>query len=132
MDWQPVLNRVCSRQLYPEQEHPHPAEYMRYCFKTVSCCKSSKKNRYQNVFTVCNVALDAVVSVSSITDYIVNFDSENPFSLQHSHHVPLLGSQPMFLPSNKLPFPARHSVMLKQEFRCLPLLIVGYVSWRHP
>ena len=50
-------------------------EYTRYRFKLISC-KSSEKNRYQNVFTVCNVALDAVVSdmfgvsASSITDYI--------------------------------------------------------------
>lgn len=55
-------------------------EYTRYRFKLVSC-KSSEKNRYQNVFTVCNVALDAVVSdmfgksASSITDYIVNSDT---------------------------------------------------------
>ena len=58
-------------------------EYMRYRFKLVSC-KSSEKNRYQNVFTVCNVALDAVVSdmfgvsASSITDYIVNSDTFDP------------------------------------------------------
>ena len=64
-------------------------EYTRYRFKLMSC-KSSEKNRYQNVFTVCNVALDAVVSdmfgksASSITDYIVNsdtFDSEHCTSL---------------------------------------------------
>ena len=64
-------------------------EFTRYRFKLVSC-KSSEKNRYQNVFTVCNVALDAVVSdmfgksASSITDYIVNsdtFDSEHCVSL---------------------------------------------------
>ena len=36
-------------------------EYTRYRFKLV-CCKSSEKNRFQNAFTVCNVALDAVVS----------------------------------------------------------------------
>jgi hypothetical protein len=48
------------------------------------CAKSSEKNRYQNVFTVCNVALDAVVSdmfgvsASSITDYIVNSDTFDP------------------------------------------------------
>jgi len=60
-------------------------EYTRYRFKLVSC-KSSEKNRYQNVFTVCNVALDAVVSdmfgksASSITDYIVNSDT---FDLNH-------------------------------------------------
>jgi len=58
-------------------------EYTRYRFKLVSC-KSSEKNRYQNVFTVCNVALDAVVSdmfgksASSITDYIVNSDTFEP------------------------------------------------------
>ncbi len=55
-------------------------EYTRYRFKLVSC-KSSEKNRFQNAFTVCNVALDAVVSdmfgksASSITDYLVNSDS---------------------------------------------------------
>jgi len=66
-------------------------EYTRYRFKLISC-KSSEKNRYQNVFTVCNIALDAVVSdmfgksASSITDYIVNsdtFDSEHCVSLLH-------------------------------------------------
>ena len=64
-------------------------EYTRYRFKLVSC-KTSEKNRYQNVFTVCNVALDAVVSdmfgksASYITDYIVNsntFDSKHCVSL---------------------------------------------------
>jgi len=55
-------------------------EYTRYRFKLVSC-RSSEKNRFQNVFTVCNVALDAVVSdmfgksASSITDYILTSDS---------------------------------------------------------
>jgi transposase len=58
-------------------------EYTRYRFKLVSC-KSSEKNRFQNVFTVCNVALDAVVSdmfgrsASSITDYLINSDSFDP------------------------------------------------------
>jgi transposase len=58
-------------------------EYMRYRFKLVSA-KTSEKNRYQNVFTVCNVALDAVVSdmfgksASSITDYIINSDTFDP------------------------------------------------------
>lgn len=55
-------------------------EYTRYRFKLV-CCKSSEKNRFQNAFTVCNVALDAVVtdmfgkSASSITDYLLSSDS---------------------------------------------------------
>jgi len=64
-------------------------EFTRYRFKLVSC-KSSEKNRYQNVFTVCNVALDAVVSdmfgksASSITNYIINsdiFDMDHCLSL---------------------------------------------------
>lgn len=59
-------------------------EYTRYRSKLVSC-KTSEKNRFQNAFTVCNVALDAVVSdmfgksASSITDYLISsdtFDSE--------------------------------------------------------
>jgi len=58
-------------------------EYTRYRSKLVSC-KSSEKNRFQNAFTVCNVALDAVVSdmfgksASSITDYLVASDSFDP------------------------------------------------------
>lgn len=58
-------------------------EYTRYRFKLVSC-KSSEKNRFQNAFTVCNVALDAVVSdmfgksASSITDYLTSSDSFDP------------------------------------------------------
>jgi transposase len=58
-------------------------EYTRYRFKLVSC-KTSEKNRFQNAFTVCNVALDAVVSdmfgksASSITDYLVSSESFDP------------------------------------------------------
>ncbi|AGA70554.1 transposase [Desulfitobacterium dichloroeliminans LMG P-21439] len=58
-------------------------EYTRYRFKLVSC-RSSEKNRFQNAFTICNVALDAVVSdmfgksASSITDYLISSDSFNP------------------------------------------------------
>ena len=36
-------------------------EFTRYRYKLVSM-KSSEKNRFQNAFTVCNVALDSVVS----------------------------------------------------------------------
>jgi len=66
-------------------------EYTRYRYKLVSC-KSSEKNRFQNAFTVCNVALDAVVSdmfgksASSITDYLISsntFDPEHCTSLLH-------------------------------------------------
>lgn len=58
-------------------------EYTRYRSKLVSC-KSSEKNRFQNAFTVCNAALDAVVSdmfgksATSITDYLISSDSFNP------------------------------------------------------
>jgi len=58
-------------------------EYARYRSKLVSC-KSSEKNRFQNAFTVCNVALDAVVSdmfgksATYITDYLISSDSFDP------------------------------------------------------
>ena len=58
-------------------------EYSRYRFKLVSC-KSSENNRFQNVFTVCNAALDAPVSdmfgksAASVTDYLVKSDSFDP------------------------------------------------------
>lgn len=58
-------------------------EYTRYRFKLTSC-KRSEKNRFQNAFTVCNVALDAVVSdmfgksASSITDYLIHSNSFDP------------------------------------------------------
>ena len=58
-------------------------EYTRYRSKLVSC-RTSEKNRFQNAFTVCNVALDAVVSdmfgksASSITDYLISSDSFDP------------------------------------------------------
>ena len=58
-------------------------EYTRYRYKLVSC-KSSEKNRYQNSFTVCNVALDSVVSdmfgksASLITDYLTQTDDFDP------------------------------------------------------
>ena len=57
-------------------------EYTRYRSKLVSC-KSSEKNRFQNAFTVCNVALDAVVSdmfgksATSITEYLISSDNFN-------------------------------------------------------
>jgi len=58
-------------------------EYTRYRYKLVSC-KSSEKNRYQNSFTVCNIALDSVVSdmfgksASLITDYLIKTDAFDP------------------------------------------------------
>lgn len=67
----------------PEKRVRILREYTRYRYKLVSC-KSSEKNRFQNALTVCNVALDSVVSdmfgksASSITDYLVNGDSFDP------------------------------------------------------
>lgn len=58
-------------------------EFTCYRYKLVSM-KSSEKNRFQNAFTVCNVALDSVVSdlfgksATAITDYLISEDSFNP------------------------------------------------------
>lgn len=68
----------------PRKEFRVLREYTRYRYKLTSM-KSSEKNRFQNAFTVCNVALDAVVSdmfgvsASAITDYLISteqFDGE--------------------------------------------------------
>ena len=51
-------------------------EYTRYRYKLTSC-KTSEKNRFQNALTVCNVAIDSVVSdvfgksATSIIDYLI-------------------------------------------------------------
>jgi transposase len=58
-------------------------EYTRYRSKLVGC-KSSEKNRFQNSLTVCNVALDSVVSdmsgksASLVTEYLIQTDSFDP------------------------------------------------------
>jgi transposase len=58
-------------------------EFTRYRYKLESC-KAGEKNRFQNVFTVCNVALDAVVSdmfgksASSITNYLLTSNDFDP------------------------------------------------------
>jgi transposase len=58
-------------------------EYTRYRSKLVSG-RSSEKNRFQNAFTVCNVALDTVVSdmfgksATDITDYLIQTDKFDP------------------------------------------------------
>lgn len=60
-------------------------EFTRYRYKMTSC-RSSEKNRYQNALTVCNVALDSVVSdifgksATSIIDYLIE-QSDN--SINH-------------------------------------------------
>ena len=73
----------------PSKEFRILRELTRYRSKLVAM-KSSEKNRFQNAFTVCNVALDHVVSdmfgksASGITDYLLttdNFDPEHCKSL---------------------------------------------------
>ena len=60
-------------------------EFTRYRSKLVAM-KSGEKNRFQNAFTVCNVALDSVVSdmfgksATAITDYLA---SDEPFDAGH-------------------------------------------------
>ena len=60
-------------------------EFTRYRYKLTSM-RSSEKNRFQNAFTVCNVALDSVVSdlfgksATAITDYLT---SDEPFDPLH-------------------------------------------------
>lgn len=66
-------------------------ELTRYRYKLTSM-KSSEKNRFQNAFTVCNVALDSVVSdmfgksATAIMDYLTSnedFDPQHCVSLLH-------------------------------------------------
>ena len=66
-------------------------ELTRYRYKLTSM-KSREKNRFQNAFTVCNVALDSVVSdmfgksATAITDYLTSdedFDPQHCVSLLH-------------------------------------------------
>ena len=66
-------------------------ELTRYRYKLTSM-RSSEKNRFQNAFTVCNVALDSVVSdmfgksATAITNYLTSdeeFDAEHCVSLLH-------------------------------------------------
>ena len=67
----------------PSKEIRILREFTRYRYKLTSM-KSSEKNRFQNAFTVCNVALDSVVSdmfgksATSITDYLISEETFNP------------------------------------------------------
>ena len=67
----------------PSKEIRILREFTRYRYKLVSM-KSSEKNRFQNAFTVCNIALDSVVSdmfgksATAITDYLISEDSFDP------------------------------------------------------
>ncbi len=78
-------------------------EYTRYRYKLVSC-RSSEKNRYQNALTVCNVALDSVVSdifgksSTSIIDYLLE---QSGTSINHEEIASKLLRS---LKSNKSPY----------------------------
>ena len=67
----------------PEPDIRILREFTRYRYKLVSM-KNSEKNRFQNAFTVCNVALDSVVSdmfgksATAITDYLTSDESFDP------------------------------------------------------
>jgi len=82
MTWPNKLSSA-SPTAFPEKPIRILREFTRYRFKLVSC-KSSEKNRFQNAFTVCNVALDSVVSdmfgksASLITDYLIRTDNYDP------------------------------------------------------
>ena len=60
-------------------------EFTRYRYKLTSC-RSSEKNRFQNALTVCNVALDSVVSdifgksATSVIDYLLE---QSDHSINH-------------------------------------------------
>ena len=84
-----VSHWPCEKQLHPRLNIRILREFTRYRYKLVSM-KSSEKNRFQNAFTVCNVALDSVVSdmfgksATAITDYLTSdesFDAEHCVSL---------------------------------------------------
>ena len=75
----------------PEKDIRILRELTRYRYKLTSM-RSSEKNRFQNAFTVCNVALDSVVSdmfgksATAITDYLTSdekFDAQHCISLLH-------------------------------------------------
>ena len=62
-------------------------EFTRYRSKLVSC-RSSEKNRFQNALTVCNVALDSVVSdvfgksATAVIDYLLNLSEDDTLDHQ--------------------------------------------------
>lgn len=91
MDWRSISARLVPASFIPSKPIRILREFTRYRYKLVSM-KSSEKNRFQNAFTVCNVALDSVVSdmfgksATAITDYLISeepFDSEHCVSLLH-------------------------------------------------
>jgi len=101
----------------PSKEIRILREFTRYRSKLVSM-KSSEKNRFQNAFTVCNVALDSVVSdmfgksASAITDYLISGDSFNP-----EHCVSLLQRSLKKKANTVLESIEGYSITSEQKFR---------------
>lgn len=92
-------------------------EFTRYRYKLVSM-KSSEKNRFQNAFTVCNVALDSVVSdmfgksATAITDYLISEETFNP-----EHCVSLLQRSLKQKADSVLESIDGYSITAEQKFR---------------
>lgn len=92
-------------------------EFTRYRYKLVSM-RSSEKNRFQNAFTVCNVALDSVVSdmfgksATAITDYLISEDAFNP-----EHCVSLLKRSLKQKADSVLESIEGYSITPEQKFR---------------
>lgn len=61
MDWRSLPHRPGENSLSPVKIFVFSESFARYRYKLTSV-KSSEKDRFQNAFTVCNVALDSVVS----------------------------------------------------------------------
>jgi transposase len=101
----------------PSKEIRILREFTRYRYKLVSM-KSSEKNRFQNAFTVCNVALDSVVSdmfgksATSITDYLISADTFNP-----EHCVSLLQRSLKKKADSVLDSIEGYSITPEQKFR---------------
>jgi len=103
-------------------------EYTRYRAKLVSC-KTSEKNRFQNAFTVCNVALDSVVSdmfgksAASITDYLITTDEYDPEQCASFLQKSLKRRKKMFLN----PSPDTKSLPNKKHV-CLWFALISNIS----
>ena len=101
----------------PSKEIRILREFTRYRYKLVSM-KSSEKNRFQNAFTVCNVALDSVVSdmfgksATAITDYLISEDTFNP-----EHCVSLLHRSLKKKADSVLESIEGYSITPEQKFR---------------
>ena len=85
MDWRFVSHRPGEKQLYPRQGYPHPPRVDSLPLQTYIYEKQREKP-LSECLTVCNVALDSVVSdmfgksATAITDCLT---SDKDFDAQH-------------------------------------------------